>query len=205
MPLMPRLLTTLRALPLIIAAALASGSAFAERADRSKPLEVVADRQGTIDMLKQVVVFTGNVVITKGTLNIKADRVEVREGPDGYRTAVAIGGNSKASFSQKRDGVDETIQGTANRLEFEERGDVVRFIDDARVRRMEGSAVRDEITGELITYNGTTEVFTVSGNARGAASAASGASGGRVRAVLAPRAGTEAARDAAGASGGERR
>ena len=87
-------------------------------------------------MLKQVVVFTGNVVITKGTLTIKADRVEVREGADGYRTAVAIGGNSQASFSQKRDGVDETIEGIADRLEYDERGDVVRFIDDATVRRM---------------------------------------------------------------------
>ncbi len=119
-----------------MAAALTGQAVLAERADRSQPLEVVADRQGSIDMLKQVVVFTGNVVITKGTLTIKADRVEVREGPDGYRTAVAIGGNRQASFSQKRDGVDETIQGQANRLEFEERGDVVRFIDDARVRRV---------------------------------------------------------------------
>ncbi len=65
--------------------------------------------------------------------------------------------------------------------------------------------MRDEITGELITYNGTTEVFTVSGSARGAGPARPVPASGRVRAVLAPRAGTEAARDAASAAGGDRR
>lgn len=164
---------------------------FAERADRSKPLEVVADTQGSIDMLKQTVVFTGNVVITKGTLTIKADRVEVREGANGYRTAVAIGSNRPATFSQKRDGVDETIEGRADRLEYEERGEIVRFVNDAQVRRLQGRSVAEEITGNLITYNSTTEVFNVSGGNPSSAGNAGG--GGRVRAILTPRAGTEAA------------
>ena len=177
-------------LTLSLCAAAVALPVLAERADRAKPLEVVADTQGSIDMLKQTVVFTGNVVITKGTLTIKADRVEVREGANGYRTAVAIGGNRPATFSQKRDGVDETIEGRADRLEYEERGELVRFINDALVRRLQGRSVAEEITGNLITYNGTTEVFNVSSGT------ASPNGGGRVRAVLTPRAGSEAAREA---------
>src|SRR5207245_5762963 len=65
--------------------------AHAEKADRTKPLNVVADREGNFDLLKQVIVFSGNVTITKGTIVIKADRVEVRERPDGYKTAIAFG------------------------------------------------------------------------------------------------------------------
>jgi len=170
--------------------------AHAEKADRSKPLNVAADRQGTVDLLKQVVVFSGNVIITKGSIVIKADRVEVRESPDGYRTAVAVGTAGRpATFRQKRDGVDEYIDGQAERLEYDDKGDVVRFVNNAVVRRLRGSTVGDEITGNLITYDNTTEVFSVSGGLAG--SAAASTPGGRVRAVLAPRAGTAAAAEAA--------
>jgi lipopolysaccharide export system protein LptA len=184
----------LRLSPVLAAAVLALATALparAETADRGKPLNVAADRQGTFDLQHQVVVFSGNVVVTKGSIVIKADRVEVREGADGFRTAVAIGSAAHpATFRQKRDGVDEFIAGQANRLEYDERADTVRFVDNAVVRRLRGTTVGDEITGELITYDNTSEVFRVSGGPT-----AAGASGpaGRVRAVLTPRVGTPAA------------
>jgi lipopolysaccharide export system protein LptA len=178
-----------------LALALLAGPAGAEKADRTKPLNVAADRQGTFDLLKQVVVFSGNVIITKGTIVIKADRVEVREAADGYRTAVALGTSSHpATFRQKRDGVDEYIDGQADRLEYEEKGDVIRFVNNAMVRRLRGASIGDEITGSVITYDNTSEVFSVSG---GTPSNTAGSPGGRVRAVLTPREGTAAAAEAA--------
>jgi lipopolysaccharide export system protein LptA len=197
---MTQLVAPLRRLPLVALSALAmlAAPAVAEKADRTKPLNVAADRQGTFDLLKQVVVFTGNVIVTKGTIVIKADRVEVREAPDGYRTAVAIGSASHpATFRQKRDGVDEYIDGQADRLEYEEKGDVIKFVNNAIVRRLRGSSIGDEITGSLITYDNTTEVFSVSG---GTPSNTAGSPGGRVRAVLTPREGTAAAAEAAAAA-----
>ncbi len=195
--------------PLILALAAASAlpsTAWAEKADRGKPLNVAADSQGTVDLQKQVVVFNGNVVITKGTIVIKADRVEVREAPDGYRTAVAIGSAGRpATFRQKRDGVDEYIDGRADRLEYDDRADVVRFVNNANVRRLRGSAVADEITGTLITYDNIAELFKVSsGNGAGSGNAASASSGNdsRVRAVLTPREGSPAAAEAAAAASG---
>ncbi len=179
----------------------ASAPAQAEKADRAKPLNVAADRQGTVDLLKQVVVFSGNVIITKGSIVIKADRVEVRETPDGYRTAVAIGGTSHpATFRQKRDGVDEFIDGQAERLEYDDKADTIRFVNNAIVRRLRGAAIGDEITGSLITYDNTTEVFSVSGGSNSSSNAASATSGGRVRAVLTPREGSAAAAEAASAA-----
>jgi lipopolysaccharide export system protein LptA len=173
--------------------------AHAEKADRGKPLNVAADRQGSFDLLKQVVVFNGNVIITKGTIVIKADRVEVRELPDGYRVAVAIGGSGRpATFRQKRDGVDEYIDGQADRLEYEEKPDVIRFVNNAIVRRLRGATIGDEVVGSLITYDNTTEVFNVSS---GTPSTPAGSSGGRVRAVLTPREGTAAAAEAASQAG----
>jgi len=183
----------------LLALMLLAAPAGAEKADRTKPLNVAADRQGTFDLLKQVVVFSGNVIITKGTIVIKADRVEVREASDGYRTAVAIGSSAHpATFRQKRDGVDEYIDGQADRLEYEEKGDVIRFVNNAIVRRLRGATIGDEITGSLITYDNTTEVFSVSG---GTPANTAGSPGGRVRAVLTPREGTPAAAEAASQAG----
>ncbi len=173
-----------------------SPGAHAEKADRFKPLNVEADLPGKIDLLKQFVVFNGNVVVTKGTMVIRAARIEVRETPDGYHTAVAIGSAAKpATFRQKRDGVDEYIEGEAERLEYDAKTDTVRFVTRAAVRRLRGATVADEISGNLVTYDSISEVFSVSGGATPTA----GNPGGRVRAVLTPREGTPAA--AAAASG----
>jgi len=163
----------------------AAASAQAEKSDRGKPLTIEADQPGTVDLLKQVVVFNGNVVVAQGTMAIRADRVEVRERPDGHRSATALGAAGKpAAFRQKRDGVDETIEGSAERIEYDSRGDVVRFAGNAQVRRLRGSTPADEITGAVITYDNGNETFSVQGAAAGAASTAGS---GRVRVVITPR------------------
>lgn len=181
----------------LLAAALAA-PAQAEKADRFKPLNVEADQPGRIDLLKQYVEFNGNVVVTKGTMVIRANRIEVRESPDGYHSAVAFGAAGKpATFRQKRDGVDEFIEGEAERLEYDGRTDTIRFVTHAAVRRTRGGGgAADEITGNLVTYDGITEVFSVSGGAP----ATPANPGGRVRAVLAPREGSAAAAEAAAAA-----
>jgi lipopolysaccharide export system protein LptA len=166
-----------------LAAALCSPSAQAERADRNKPMSIEADQPGSVDLQRQVVIFNGNVVISQGTMVLRAERVELRERPDGYREAKAIGSAERpASFRQKRDGVDETVEGAAERIEFDARTDTLRFVGNAAVRRLRAGTVADEITGSLITWDNTNELFKVTG---GAASPSNPS--GRVRAVFAPR------------------
>jgi lipopolysaccharide export system protein LptA len=183
-PALPRItLLTVRAAACVLAGALAAGGALAEKADRSKPMVIEADKPGSVDLQRQVVVFAGNVVITQGTMVIRAERIELRERPDGYREAAAIGSaGTPAVFRQKRDGTDETIEGSAERIDYDSRSDVLRLSGNAAVRRMRGTVVADEITGALITWDNTRELFNVSG---GAATPTNPA--GRVRAVLAPR------------------
>ncbi len=169
----------------------------AEKADRFKPLNVEADLPGKIDLLNQFVVFNGNVVVTKGTMTIRAARIEVRELPDGYHTAVAFGSPTQhATFRQKRDAPDEYIAGDAERLEYDGKSDVIRFVNNASVRRLRGSETSDEISGNLVTYDSTTEVFNVTGGA----TATAANPGGRVRAVLTPKEGSAAAAEAARAA-----
>ncbi|MGL6112220.1 MAG: lipopolysaccharide transport periplasmic protein LptA [Rubrivivax sp.] len=179
----------------LVGASLLAVGAMAEKADRSKPMSVEADQPGTVDLQRQVVIFNGNVVISQGTMVLRADRVELRERSDGYREAKAIGNASRpASFRQKRDGVDETVEGTAERIEFDARTDMLRLVGNAAVRRLRAGVVADEITGSLITWDNTSELFSVTG---GAATPTNPT--GRVRAVFAPR--EEAAASAPPASG----
>ena len=155
----------------------------AEKADRNKQMVVEADKPGTVDLLRQVVVFNGNVSISQGTLLIRAERVELREGSDGYRAATAYGAGAKqASYKQKRDAFDESVEGTSDRIEFDGRADTVRFVGNGLVRRLRGSTVADEITGNLIVWDNSAELFSVTGGATSPANP-----GGRVRAVLSPR------------------
>jgi len=186
-----------RSLLAACAAACLATTAQAERADRFKPITIQADQSGPVDLQKQMAVFSGNVVITKGTMVIHAARIEVSKTPGGYDTAVAFGAAGKpATFRQKRDGVDEYMDGEADRLEYDGKTDVVKFVNNAAVRRLRGATLADEITGNLVTYDSTSDVLSVSGGA--AATPAN--PGGRVRAVLTPREGTEAADEAAQAA-----
>ena len=181
----------LRALIPALALAMAVAPCLAEKADRNKPLNIEAD-SGRYDDLKQVGTFSGNVVVTKGTLTMRAAQIEVRQSPDGYQhgLATALPGQL-ASFSQKREGLDETIQGEAERIEYDGKADTVRFINRAVIRRYRGATLADETAGSLITYDNAREVFSVSG---GESAATPANPGGRVRATLTPR---EAAPDAA--------
>jgi lipopolysaccharide export system protein LptA len=178
-------LSFLRAAALLGCAAAFGPAAWADKADRNQPMTIAADQQSTVDLLKQVVVFNGNVVITQGSLAIHADRVEVRESPEGFRSALAQGGpNRPATFRQKRDGADEFIEGMADRVEYDGQADIVHFIGHAKVKRLRGATVADEINGNEITYNNVAELFSVQG---GPSNVTPANPTGRVRAVLTPR------------------
>lgn len=181
------------ALPLLILLlALGGGAARAERADRNKPMNVEADAL-RYDDLKQVSVFTGRVVVTKGTIIIRGARVEVRQDPEGYQYGVVTAEPGKlAYYRQKREGVDEYIEGESEVIEYDGKADRVKFIRRAEMRRLRGATLSDEMTGNLITYDNTTDVFSVDGSTTGNPAAA----GGRVRAVLAPRESASAPRPA---------
>lgn len=155
----------------------ASPAVHAERADRDKPINLEADRV-TIDDAKQVAVFEGNVVLTQGTLVIRGDRMVVKQDSEGFQYGTTWG--DLAYFRQKREGVDEYVEGWAERIEYDGKADKMQMFSRAYLKRGQ-----DDVRGNYISYDGTTEFFRVLGG--GAAAATPSNPQGRVRAVIQPK------------------
>lgn len=156
-----------------VCAALLALPLHAEQADRDKPVNLEADTV-TLDDIKKVSVYQGNVILSQGTLTLRADRVQVTQNANGLDKVSAVG--RPVAFRQKVDGRDEFIEGFADRIEYSGADGQLELIGQARLRR--GS---DELRGAQISYNANTEFYKVVGQPDAKTP------GGRVRAVIRPK------------------
>ena len=133
-------------------------SSLAERADRDKPIHLEADRATVEDYKRKgefrTSTFSGNVLLTQGTLRIQADKIIMKENSTGYRYATAYG--NLASFREKRDGVDEYVEAWGKRVEYDDRTDKIELFGNARLKR--GG---DEVAGDYIAYDIKRDFFQV--------------------------------------------
>ncbi len=162
--------------------------AWAEKADRDKPMNIESNTM-RVDDVKQLTMFDGNVVMTKGSIVVRAAKIDVRQSADGYQVAVITGTPDKpAFFRQKREAVDEFIEVESERIDYDGSADVVKFTGKAQLRRLRGAQLADEISGAVIVYENLTDKFSVDGSSSAAASpGVTPAPGGRVRAMLTPK------------------
>lgn len=168
---------------LVLVTAMCCGAAWAEKADRNKPMNVEADAL-RYDDLQQTSVFTGKVVLTKGTILIRGAQLTVRQDPEGYQFGLVKAEPGKlAFFRQKREALDEFIEGEGETIDYNGKADTVKFIGRAQLRRYKGAVLNDEMTGGVIVYDNSTDVFTID---KGATSGGPTGPGGRVRAMLTP-------------------
>lgn len=152
---------------------------MAEKGDREKPVNIEANTLKADDA-KKIAIYEGKVILTQGTLMITADRLEVRQDDKGFSSGDADG--KPAYFRQKMDpkpgdkseAGGEYAEGWADRIEYDGRGDKLKLLGQARLKRGE-----EELRGNLITYDGSTEYFQAQGSISG--------SPGRVKAVIRPK------------------
>lgn len=161
------------------------GSALAEKADRDKPTNVEAN-QMFYDEAKLINTFIGNVVLTRGTLVMHAEKLIVRQDSAGNQFATmfaAPGGITK--FRQKRDGgKDLWIEGyAADRIEYDSKTEIAKLFKSAKVKMLDTGRITDEVEGEFIQYDSRAEFYTVNNTTTGD----SKPGGGRVKAVIQPR------------------
>ncbi len=156
--------------------------AWAEKADRDKPTQVEANRMSADDA-RRLNIFEGNVVVTKGTMTLRADRLVVRQDAAGFPLATATG--RPARFRQRQDpkpGEKEGIwiDGEALRIEVDDRNQKIELFEKARVNR--GC---DEVAGDYIFVDQRSDFYQVSSG--------KGAQKGRVKAIIQPKPSAELA------------
>jgi lipopolysaccharide export system protein LptA len=162
---------------------LLAGAVQAERADSTKEVVVDADRF-VLDDVKQITTLFGNVVLTRGTMVVKAGRAVATKSAagDDFVTLYAAPGGT-VTFRQKRDGgPDMWVDGQAERVEYDGKTELVQLFNKARLKQTESGRTTNEVNGDFISYNSRTEIF--SGNARSDGESVPGT--GRVRIILTP-------------------
>lgn len=135
---------------------LATQNVLAEKADRDKPMQLEANRI-TIDDAKKIQILEGDVLVTKGTMSLKADRIVITEDQYGFQKGTAFGGkDGLARFRQKREGVEEYVDGEAERIEYNSNSEVAELFHRAWVKSGE-----DQVRGDYIRYDAVSEKYLV--------------------------------------------
>jgi len=154
--------------------------ALAETADRDKPTQIEANRMSADDA-RRMTIFEGNVVLTRGTQSVRAERIVVRQDAEGFQLSTATG--NPVQFKQKQDPKPPAtegvwMEGEARRVEIDDRNGKIEMFENARVKR--GG---DEIAGNYIFVDQRSDFFTV----RSDKTPDKPEGEGRVRAVLQPK------------------
>lgn len=135
---------------------LATQNVLAEKADRDKPMQLEANRI-TIDDAKKIQILEGDVLVTKGTMSLKADRIVITEDQYGFQKGTAFGGkDGLARFRQKREGLEEYVDGEAERIEYNSNSEVAELFHRAWVKSGE-----DQVRGDYIRYDAVSEKYLV--------------------------------------------
>jgi lipopolysaccharide export system protein LptA len=123
--------------------------------DKNAPVTINADTT-SIDFRTGKRVLTGNVEITQGTLNIKANKIVLIYKGDDIDTATASG--KPVKFKQMPEGQTEMVHGEGKTLTLKQAKDLITLKDNAKITQ--GS---NTITGKVIYYNTRTSKMTVKG------------------------------------------
>lgn len=168
------------ALPVaLFAALLPARLAHGQSDDKKQPINYSANT-GDVNYQTKVGNLAGNVIITQGTLTIRADKIVFRQNADGSISATATG--NPITFRQKRDGTEEYFEGYAQRAEYDGEKELLELFDRALLKRGQ-----DEIRSNYISYNTRTEQFRAEGRPDAASAPPDSGPGARVRGVLQPK------------------
>jgi lipopolysaccharide export system protein LptA len=156
---------------------LVPSTGVAEKSDRDKPIEIEADTM-TVDDTKSISTYTGDVILTQGTLKIQADELIVREDSQGFQHSTSIG--KPTTFRQKMEAEDSFVEGYALRIEYDGHMDKVYLYENAMVKRG-----NDTVWGDYIMYDANSEfaqALSISKNKNGKL-----IKKGRTRAIIKPK------------------
>jgi lipopolysaccharide export system protein LptA len=126
---------------------------IALKSDEKQPLQIDADH-ATFDQKNMVTVFTGNVIITKGSLKVHANNGVATQDKLGDRTLKLVG--APVTFVQTDDdGIK--IEGQANNFDYNTKTSLAVLNGRSRVKKG-----KNIIIGDSLTYNTGTHIYSAS-------------------------------------------
>ncbi len=139
---------------LSLSAALGSASALALPNDRDQPIRIQADN-AHLDDKKGVATYTGDVIITQGSMMIKGNTVTITRTNGGDIDVVTSVGNLAYFEQQQSASKADKMKGWGVTIQYQAQKDLVVLTDRAKVEN-EGNTTE----GEKIVYNTQTQVAT---------------------------------------------
>lgn len=138
-----------------------STSLLALQSDQEQPTRIDADKM-TYSELKNINIFSGNVLLTRGSLVIRGEKLTLTQKPDGSQFAVVEG--KPATFKQQRDSDTAEvllIKGQANKITFDGIKEQIVLKGNAGIQKTSNDQVTEQISGTTITYEQKTEFLSV--------------------------------------------
>ena len=126
-----------------------SANSFGKSDDYKQPINVVSEQQ-LADLKANKVIFEGDVVATQGTMEIKADKIEVTRGSDSKLESIIAYGHP-VTFQQILDN-GKPIHTRSSTLSYLPKQSLVVLNGRATIWQNESS-----MTGERIEYNIVTQ------------------------------------------------
>ena len=131
-----------------------SNNVYALSTDESKPVQITADN-GVANLKSKDVTLNGPLTITRGSILVKANKGTVHQDANNDKLLTLYG--TPVTFTQKQDD-GSTVDGQCNQFEYNTKTNIA--ILTGRARMQKG---KDSITGERITYNTKTSVYSAAG------------------------------------------
>lgn len=123
--------------------------------DESQPIKITAN-SGIADQKNLMTILTGNIIITRGSIVIHANKGTVHQDANGDKLLTLYG--TPITFSQRQDD-GQMVKGQCNQFDYNTKTNLAILTGRAKIQKE-----KDLITGEKITYNTKTQVYSANGS-----------------------------------------
>jgi lipopolysaccharide export system protein LptA len=191
MPLFCMVITSIALMPNAYAQSTGLKSMMTNETPEEAPFTQILSNSLSYDDLDKQSTFTGQVIMTRGLLNMHADILKLREDSEGFQHGTALADEGKRVYiRQEKPETFEIMQGLGERAEYNGKAQTFELIGRAILTRYICGQPFDNVSGDRVKYSEKTETYQAFGGSK------SENPGGQVRSIAQPRAKVDAAIEA---------
>jgi len=191
MPLFCVVMTSITLIPNVFAQSMGLKSMMTNETPEEAPFTQILSNSLSYDDLEKQSTFTGQVVMTRGLLNMHADILKLKEDSEGFQHGTAFADEGKRVYiRQEKPETFEIMQGLGERADYDGKAQTFELIGRAILTRYICGQPFDNVSGDRVKYSEKTEIYQAFGGSK------SENPGGQVRSIAQPRAKVDAAIEA---------